>query len=331
MLVIVNYNDEIIDYFNINIEDFEAQFMGKRTYEDVKKYVEWQNQNKCKVLSAKPEHEFNDLGMEVSVWSVKTDIDGDWWVVEGDNVPMNLYPQSAYYFSADEVYSFHMGIMQRMFVSRENYNSEDFINSVTLNSGIAPVLFRKLKSVATLIDIAKEIEDFQSIGVQCREILIELGNHIYKPEMAMGEEQPQASNFKKKSEFFVQFYLIGSENKDYRKAIKKITEATWDYACKITHSRTATYYECSTCVTLCISLVGIYENIMQKVFDPISQYKCSACKSKKLTIADDEHNEDGLVRKLYLKCEECESITEVIFENDNSDKSLYVKGKIVKK
>lgn len=32
-----------------------GSLMGKRTYDDVKKYVEWQSQNKCKVLSAKPE------------------------------------------------------------------------------------------------------------------------------------------------------------------------------------------------------------------------------------------------------------------------------------
>lgn len=29
--------------------------MGKRSFEDVKKYVEWQSQGKCNVLSAKPE------------------------------------------------------------------------------------------------------------------------------------------------------------------------------------------------------------------------------------------------------------------------------------
>lgn len=291
--------------------------MGKRTFEDVKKYVEWQSQDKCKVLSAKPEHNFNDLGTEISVWNVKTDTDGDWWVVEGDTVPMNLYPQSAYYFSADEVYSFHMGLMQRMSASNEKYDPEDFVRGVTLGTEIAPELFRKLKSVALLIDTAQEIEDFQSIGVQCREILIELGNHIYQPEMAGADEQPQASNMKKKAELFIQFYLKGAENSDYRSIIKKLTEATWDYACKITHSSNTTYYEASTCVMLCTSLVGVYENIFQKVSDPISQYQCKTCKSKKLQIIDDESDQNGIVQKLFLKCEECGEITEISFENQH--------------
>lgn len=303
--------------------------MGKRTFEDVKNYVEWQSQGKCTVLSAKTEQHFDDLGVDVYVWNVKTDTDGDWWVVEGDTVPMNLYSQSAYYFGADEVYSFHMGLMQRMSAAQDEYNPEDFVNGVTLDAEIAPQLFRKLKSVAALIDIAKEIEDFQAIGVQCRETLIELGNHIYNPMMAGSGEQPQASNFKRKSELFIQFYLKGSENSDYRNIIKKLTEATWDYANKITHSRSATYYEVSTCVTLCISLVGVYENILQKVFDPLSQYHCSICQSKKLSIVGDDSDEDGIVQKLYLHCEECGGTTEVVFEKNDENDPSYITGKVI--
>ncbi len=87
--------------------------------------------------------------------------------------------------------------MERMLSSSyEKYNPEDFIHAVTLDTEIASKLFRKLKSVALLIDTAKEIEDFQSIGVQCREILIKLSNYIYTPSMAGVDEQPKKSDFK---------------------------------------------------------------------------------------------------------------------------------------
>ena len=119
--------------------------MSKRTKEDVEKYVVWQCQGQCKVLSAKPEQQFNDLGADVTVWNVKTDTEGAWWVVEGESVPMNLYPQDAYYLGTDEVYSFHMGLMQRMNASREQYNPENFVTGITLGTEIAPQLFRKLK------------------------------------------------------------------------------------------------------------------------------------------------------------------------------------------
>lgn len=282
--------------------------MGKRTFKDVAKYVELQSQDQCKVLSAKPEQEFDDLGIKVTVWNVKTDNDGAWWVVEGDAVPMNLYPQGAYYFGTDEVYSFHMGIMQRMHASREQYDPDDYIQAATLDAEIAPQLLRKLRGISNLINTATEIEDFQSIGVQSREILIELTNHIYEPHMAANEEQPQSSNFKKKAELTVQFYLAGSNNSDYRSIIKKLTEATWDYANKITHSSTTTYYEASTCVSLCISLVCTYENILQKIHDPISQHKCNVCKSKKLTVNNIEIDEMGTVKTVSLMCEECDNV-----------------------
>ena len=240
--------------------------MGKRTYEDVSKYVESQSQHKCKVLSAKPEQQFDDLGLDITVWNVKTDTDGAWWVVEGDTVPMNLYPQGAYYFGTDEVYSFHMGLMERMQASKEQYNPDDYIEAASLGTEIAPQLLRKLRSIAAQIDLATEIEVFQSIGVQSREILIEIGNYIYDSHMAGNQEQPQASNFKKKAELTIQFYLNESDNADYRSMIKKLTEATWDYANKITHSSSATYYEASTCVSLCISLVCVYENVRNDIF-----------------------------------------------------------------
>ena len=199
---------------------------------------------------------------------------------------------------------------------------------MTLDGEIAPALFRKLKNIASLIDVAKEIEDFQAIGVQCREILIELGNTIYQPEMSGVEEQPKASNFKKKAELFAAFYLSGSEYSDYRIWINKLSESTWDYTNKITHSQTATFYEASTCVTLTTSLVSVYENIRQKVFDPLSQYICKTCKSKNISIVDDESDENGIVSKLYLSCEECGGITEVIFERTNDEKPQYVRGKV---
>ena len=301
--------------------------MGK-DYKEIIEYVEEQFERKCKVLSAKIENTFDDLGVDVRIWNIKTDVEGSWWVVEGDEIPMNLYSQGAHYFSTDEVYSFHIGLMQRMQNKFSEYKPENYVRAMTLDEEIAPNLFRKLKNIAELIDSAKEIEDFQSIGVQCREVLIELANNIYIPEMAGKEERPQKSNFKKKTELFANFYLYGSENSDYRSYIKKITEAVWDYANKITHSQSSTVYEASSCVSLTMSLICIYENIRQKIFSPLEQYMCKHCKSKKLIIIGDECDKNRIVSKLYLQCEECDGITEVVFENIDDIDSKYIKGVI---
>lgn len=203
--------------------------------------------------------------------------------------------------------------MTRMFSAYDTYIPEEYVRTMTLDNDIAPTLFRKLKNIATLIDSAREIEDFQAIGVQCREILIELGNSIYFPEMAGEDEQPKASDFKKKAELFIKHFLTGSDNSDYRNIIKKMTEGTWDYACKITHSKSATFYEVSTCVSLIISLVSLYENVRQKSLDPMAQFQCPNCKSKKFSVMEQECDETDAIEKLILKCEECGITTSIDF------------------
>lgn len=286
-----------------------------RGHEEVAEYVEWQSQYKCKVVSAKPEQEFDDLGINVRVWNVKTDIDGAWWVVEGDEVPMNLYPQQAYYFGTDEVYSFHMGLMTRMKAGQCEYRPEDYVAVASVESEIAPQLLRRLKSIATLIDSAVEIEDFQTIGVQCREVLVELASHVYVPFMSQGEEQPKGADVKQKLELFVKFHYAGSGNKDYRSIYKKMVEGAWEFVCKLTHSTNATYYEVSSCVAMCISVVSVVENIRQKAYDPIAAHNCRVCKSKRLEIVGDEHDEEtGYVSKLTLECEECGECMEITFD-----------------
>lgn len=54
-----------------------------------------------------------------------------------------------------------MGLMERMQASQEQYNPDDYIETASLGTEIAPQLLRKLRSVAAQIDLATEIEDFQ--------------------------------------------------------------------------------------------------------------------------------------------------------------------------
>ncbi len=199
--------------------------------------------------------------------------------------------------------------MERM--KNDSYKPEAFVEGLSQGAELAPQLFRKLKIVSKLLDEATELEHFQSIGVQCRETLIELANEIYEPEMCDEEEQPKGSDFKKKSELFIKYYLNGPDNSDYRTYIKKMAEATWDYANKITHSSSATIYEASTCVTLCISIITVYENIRTKYFDPFSKLSCSNCKSKSLTVIGDKTNVEDILTEVTFQCQECQNIMSI--------------------
>ena len=121
-------------------------------------------------------------------------------------------------------------------------------------------------------------------------------------------------------ELFVSFFLKGSENSDYRNIIKSITEATWKYVNKITHSSNATFYEVSTCVILCTSLVGLYENILQKTRDPFSNYECPICKSRKFIVEQTDLADGDIVNQISLECEECGNVQIFNFISDVEDK-----------
>ena len=128
---------------------------------DVTRYME--SEGREKVISAKEEQTFNDMGVEVRVWNVVTE-QGRWWVVEGDGVPMNLYSQDAYYFSSDEVYSFHMGVLARVQVRHEK-DPEHALRDVRFGEERFHGVRRKLHVAAQALSTATEPEDKRSSSV----------------------------------------------------------------------------------------------------------------------------------------------------------------------
>ncbi|MGF1841581.1 hypothetical protein L4C39_00020 [Vibrio clamense] len=119
------------------------------------------------------EQTFTDMGGEIHVWNVKTKTDGSWWVVEGEGVPMNLYTQNEFYFSADEAYSFHLGISQRL-QARHHLEFKHIIDEVPLDIEHVKSISRRLNNAAVALNDVSAPEDLQAIGLTCRESLIEL-------------------------------------------------------------------------------------------------------------------------------------------------------------
>jgi hypothetical protein len=122
----------------------------------VEEYVELQCRGEAKVVHSKPEHSYEELGFNITIWNVKTDIDGAWWVAQGD-LPMNLYPQDkAYYFSTDEVFSFHLGIMLRLMNDDAN-KPDNFIDHISQGVELSINLRRKLSLTSQKLQEAVEM------------------------------------------------------------------------------------------------------------------------------------------------------------------------------
>lgn len=265
----------------------------------VEEYVEWQCRGKAKVIHSKPEQSYNELGFNVTIWNVKTDNEGAWWVAQGD-LPMNLYPQDkAYYFSTDEVFSFHLGIMLRLMNDDAN-DPEKFVEYISHGAELSINLRRKLSLASEKLNEAVEIEEIQAIGVMCREILIELIGHIFETDTFEGQEDLKKSDVKNRGELVIAKYLAGSENADLRKHFKNFLNSAWDYSNTITHSSSRTIQEASICLTMTTAVVSIFENLLNKYFDPLANIKCKKCGSKRLIVAENDETDD-----LLIICENC--------------------------
>jgi len=268
---------------------------------EVASYIEGDGEEK--VVSAKPEHDFNDLGPKVTVWNVKTD-KGAWWVVEGEGVPMNLYPQSAYFFSADEAYSFHMGLMSRL-LTQEAHDPDQVLQSMSFGSTRFVGVRRKLHVASEALATISEPEHAQGIGLTCREVLIQLGREILLiSEVPADEETPKNSDFKNRARLSIERLVPGRENAELRDAARRMADGAWAFACHVTHSPNSTRQEAIVCITLTAAVVSLFEQLLEKVDQAEGVPTCPSCKSRQIDLIDRQVAVDK-PKETILSCSYC--------------------------
>jgi len=274
--------------------------MEENLQKDINQYIE--SQMSCKVLSSKPETTITNLGYEITIWNVKTDKEGSWWVANGGGFPMHYYPQDQpYYFSTDEVFSFHIGLMMRLIESHET-KPQHVIDFLSGEVDTAKIIRRKLELTAEKLNSTTEIEEIQSIGVMCREILLKQIEITSEPDFLNleGIEKIKKADFKNRVELILKTILIGKRNKELRKTTKNLAFGVWDLSNSITHSNSSTIHEAQVCLTLCTSFITTLEHLLLNYFDVLSNEKCRMCGSKNLSFA--ENGENNLILVICNLC-----------------------------
>ena len=252
------------------------------------------------IVNIKCEETFTDLGTEVNVWNVKTKSEA-FWVVEGESAPMNLYTQNAHYFSADEAYSFHMGITQRLSKRYQN-DFKHIIDEIPLDIEQLKSINRKLNMASQKLSIDLEPEEFQSIGLICRESLIDLSKELCKrnPELVK-EKKLKASDFKGIANEFINLYIPGKQNADLRNYSRKLVGSAWSYNSIVVHSHNKTYPDVKIALLFTSSVVSLLENLFYKYIGFDNEFGCSKCGSKQIEFIETENN------NLIALCKSCEN------------------------
>lgn len=117
-------------------------------------------------------------------------------------------------------------------------------------------IVRRMIKIKRSLSTAFDVEDFQSIGLQCREVIISIAKTVYMPDIHGkfhddGTEIGETDAIRQLSNY-VKFKLKGKENEElrsYAKATNKISNV-------LTHHRTSTKTETLLCVNATIALVN---------------------------------------------------------------------------
>jgi len=208
------------------LADYVLETHGKDA-DSIRSYVEWQAPDEIVKHLEKVTSE-SIFGEQLDAWDVRTN-KNRWWVITN---PTNLYSQRLFP-SLDYTISFHVGVTTRMMqsdMSEEQEDAHDFINQ----------LWNKLSRARATLFNAKNVEDFQAVGMKCRECLLSLIQTMGKTEMVPeGHEAPQKGNFIDWSEYVANHFAHGSSNERLRSYLKDVSRSTWQLVNWLTHAQNA--------------------------------------------------------------------------------------------
>ncbi len=124
-------------------------------------------------------------------------------------------------------------------------------------------LDRAIREIRFRYSDANTEEQWQAIGVLCRESLITLAQMAYLPEKHLQycDTAPSSTDTKRMLDAFIQSELGGSSNE----ILRRYAKAANDLANELTHRRTATKKDAVICVNATFSVVNICFAMMNKV------------------------------------------------------------------
>ena len=153
----------------------------EKTAEEISAYVEGQSPGET-VTHAEMVMAQRVLGRKYECWDVRT-TKARLWVITS---PTNLYDHNLFP-SLDYTLTFHIGLAARMMAKHEP--EAGVLEEITM-----PAAWRKWSQAGEALNVAEEPEDFQSVGMRCRESMIAMVRILALPAMVpVQNEPPEAS------------------------------------------------------------------------------------------------------------------------------------------
>jgi len=230
------------------------------------------------------------LGHDHDCWDVHTDKDR-YWVITS---PTNLYSQH-YFPSLDFTLSFHIGVMLRVTALQRGAPTRAH------KSRFTPV-WRRWEQAAESYDEAEEAEDFQAVGMRCRETLIQFVRVLAKPEMVpAGQEAPKRADVVGWTNLIANNIAPGDRNSYVRGHLKAIAKSAWDLANWLTHQGGATRPDAEIVLDATRTVIDTFGTAVMR-HESGAPEKCPECGSYSLDVGFEP---ELMPRPYILECENC--------------------------
>lgn len=208
-------------------------------------------------------------GRRFDVWEVEAE-SGRWWVITN---PTNLYLHDKFP-SMDECLTFHIGLMERMMArqARETHASGE-------QEDRTPAAWRKLEQAADALDKAEEAEEFQAVGMRCREALVRFARDATESDkLSIADAQPKRGDFVGWSRVIAEAVAKGRSNKPLRSYLKNTAKATWELVSALTHDESATRHDAEIAMSATETILGAYTDALVR-FERGAPDRCPECES----------------------------------------------------
>lgn len=257
----------------------------------IREYVLTQSQPGEIVKSAEKVHEEHVQGETYSIWDVRTRRHR-WWVI----TPLtNLYLQRDMP-SMDQALTVHIGLMARMMERYKRPESEE-------RDRLAES-WRRLEQAYSALDAAGEAEDYQAVGMRCREALISFIHNVADKSMVPpGEEVPKRSDFVHWSSLIAGQIAEGSSNERMRGYLKDLARNTWELVNWLTHAKNAVKVDATLAVEGTSHTLYAFGLALIR-FEQGVPDRCPECASYRIT--RDWRPEYGPAHEYVTRCRACD-------------------------
>lgn len=254
----------------------------------------WENQSPDdKVNHAEKVHtESLGGGHRYDIWDIHS-TDGRWWVITN---PTNLYSQEEYP-SMDYALSFHVGVSERVLHGDKRTHETNEQHDRLSTS------FRRVQQADDALQEADEAEEFQAVGMRCRECLLSFIRETATDGMVPeDQEPPKRADFVHWSELVASTIASGSSQRRLRSYLKTVAKSTWELVNWLTHAENATRLDGELAVESTGHLITVYAFALVR-FERGEPSRCPVCNSYRLT--SNYRPELGRGNAYVTLCESC--------------------------